>query len=75
MVNPAFTTMESCAVAEALAESVTLTVNPVVPSALGLPAITPPDDSVIPAGSPVLPLTDHVYPLPDPPEAFSVVEV
>ena len=61
--------------ADALAESVTFTVKFVVPAAVGLPASTPAEDSVIPAGSAELALVVHVYPEPEPPLAFRVVDV
>ena len=75
MLTPGLMVMETCAVVVAPAESVTFTLKLVVPSAVGLPEMTPPEDKVIPAGREVVPDTDHVYPVPDPPLAANVVGV
>jgi hypothetical protein len=57
---PGLIVIESEVEAVAAAESVTFTVKLVVPLAVGFPASTPAAESVIPAGSDVLPDTDQV---------------
>jgi hypothetical protein len=67
--------MENEPVAVFEAESVTLTVKPTAPVAVALPVMTPPVERLRPAGSEFPLASVHVYPVPEPPLAESVVWV
>jgi hypothetical protein len=73
ILTPALMVMESELVAVFEAESVTLTVKVAVPAAVGLPEMMPPVERLKPAGSAEPDATVQVYPVPEPPEAESVV--
>jgi len=73
-LTPALTAMAKLPVAVLPAESVTLAVKLVVPVAVGLPVMAPPEERLRPAGKVVPPESDQLYGKPEPPVAARVCE-
>ena len=74
MLTPALMVNDNDPVPVFDAESVTVTLVVVLPAAVGLPVIAPVVESESPAGREEPLETAHVYPVPEPPVAASVVD-